>query len=93
MHLMKHKLLLALPFVLALAACETTGDQTVATGALTGAAVGAIASDKGDKLEGALLGGAAGAAVGSIVDQANQPQQCIYTYPDGRSYRAPCRYP
>lgn len=88
-----NKVFLALPFALSLAACQTTGDQTVATGALTGAAVGAIASDEDDRLEGALLGGAAGAAVGALVDQANQPQQCIYRYPDGSSYRAPCRYP
>lgn len=85
-----NRLIFTLPLALVLAACQTTSDQTVATGALTGAAVGAIASDKGDKLEGALLGGAAGAAVGSLVGQANQPQQCIYRYPDGRSYRAAC---
>lgn len=85
-----NRLSFTLPLVLVLAACQTTSDQTVATGALTGAAVGAIASDKGDKLEGALLGGAAGAAIGSLIGQANQPQQCIYRYPDGRSYQAAC---
>ncbi len=85
-----NRIIFTLPLVLGLAACQTTSDQTITTGALTGAAVGAIASDEGDKLEGALLGGAAGAAVGSLVGQANQPQQCIYRYPDGRSYRAAC---
>ncbi len=85
-----NKILLMLPLAASLAACETTTDQNIATGALTGAAVGAIASDDGDKLEGAVLGGAAGAAVGSLVTAANQPKQCIYRYPSGATYRAPC---
>ncbi len=85
-----NKFLLMLPLAASLAACETTGDQNIATGALTGAAVGAIASDDGDKLEGAVLGGAAGAAVGGLVNAANQPKQCIYRYSDGSTYRAPC---
>ncbi|MCB2114888.1 MAG: hypothetical protein KDE00_00955 [Rhodobacteraceae bacterium] len=84
------KILLMLPLAVSLAACETTADQNVTTGALTGAAVGAIASDDGDKLEGAVLGGAAGAAVGSLVTAAGQPRQCIYRYANGTSYRAPC---
>ncbi len=87
---MLNRIFLTLPFALLLAGCQTGTDQNVTTGALTGAAVGAIASDSNDRLEGALLGGAAGAAVGSLVGQANQPQQCIYRYPDGRSYRAAC---
>ncbi|WP_413868932.1 hypothetical protein [Albidovulum sp.] len=83
--------LLTLPLFVGLAACQSTADQNVATGALTGAAVGAIASDDGDKLEGAVLGGAAGAAVGSLVGAANQPRQCTYRYPSGYSYVAPCQ--
>lgn len=85
-----NKLLLMLPLAASLAACETAGDQNVATGAVTGAAIGAIASDDGDKVEGAILGGAAGAAVGGLVSAANKPRQCIYRYSDGSSYRAPC---
>ena len=84
------KFLLIMPLAASLAACETTADQNIATGALTGAAVGAIASDDDDRLKGAVLGGAAGAAVGSLVSAANEPQQCIYRYPDGTTYRAPC---
>ncbi len=84
------KFLLMLPLAASLAACQTTADQNVATGAITGAAVGAIASDDGDKLEGAVLGGAAGAAVGSLVTAANQPKQCIYRYSNGSTYQAPC---
>ena len=82
-----YRLLLALPFALGLAACQTT-DQNIAPGALPGAAVGAIASDSDDRLEGAALGAAAGAATGALVSAANQPKMCIYRYPDGRSYRA-----
>jgi osmotically inducible lipoprotein OsmB len=47
-----------------LAACGTTTTQRVATGALGGAAVGAVV----DGGRGALIGGAAGAAGGAIVD-------------------------
>lgn len=85
-----YKFLLAAPFVVALAACQTTSDQNIATGALTGAAVGAIASDSDDRLEGAALGAAAGAATGALVSAANQPRTCIYRYPNGTSYRAEC---
>lgn len=83
------KLLLILPLACGLAACQPT-DQNVTTGALTGAAVGAIASDKGDRLEGAALGAVAGGATGALVSAASQPKQCLYTYPDGRTYRAAC---
>lgn len=84
------KALLMFAVAFGLAACQSSTDQNVTTGALTGAAVGAIASDRGDKLEGAVLGGAAGAAVGGIVSAANQPRQCTYRYPDGRTYVARC---
>lgn len=86
------KLILALPLMLSLAACQTTGtgaNSGLTTGALTGAAVGAIASDDGDRLEGAMLGGVAGGAVGAIVD-ANNNRMCTYRYSDGRSYQAAC---
>ena len=86
-----NKFLLALPLVAGLAACETQPSQTVTTGALTGAAVGAIASDDDDRLEGAALGGLAGAAVGGLGDAANRPRQCTYRYPSGYSYVAPCQ--
>lgn len=84
------KFLLLVPLAFTLAACETSQDRTVTTGALTGAAVGAIASDKGDRLEGAALGGVAGGALGAIIDAGSHPRNCIYRYPDGREYRAEC---
>jgi hypothetical protein len=84
------RLALAAPAAcLLLAACQT-GDPAVTTGALTGAAVGAIASDDGDRAEGALLGAVAGGAIGSITSQASQPRQCRYRYPDGSVYTADC---
>lgn len=85
------RFLLVLPLVAGLAACQTTTDQNVTTGALTGAAVGAIAADDDDRLEGAALGGLAGAAVGGLVSGASQPRQCTYRYPSGYSYVAPCQ--
>lgn len=88
-----NKFLLVLPLLAGLAACQQpmASDQNVTTGALTGAAVGAIASDDDDRLEGAALGGLAGAAVGGLVSAANQPRQCTYRYPSGYSYVAPCQ--
>lgn len=84
------KLLLLLPLAFTLAACETTDSRSVTTGALTGAAVGAIASDKGDRLEGAALGAVAGGATGALIDAASNSRSCVYRYPDGRQYRAAC---
>lgn len=84
------KFLLLVPLAFTLAACETSTDRTVTAGALTGAAVGAIASDKGDRLEGAALGAVAGGATGALIDAASNPRNCIYRYPDGREYRAQC---
>ena len=49
---------------LLLAACGTTTTERVATGALGGAAVGAVV----DGGRGALIGGAAGAVGGAVVD-------------------------
>lgn len=46
------------------AACGTTTTERVATGALGGAAIGAVV----DGGRGALIGGAAGAAGGAVVD-------------------------
>jgi hypothetical protein len=53
---------------LLLAACGTTTESRVATGALGGAAVGAVV----DGGNGALIGGAAGALGGVAVDAAKK---------------------
>ncbi|HTK33662.1 MAG TPA: YMGG-like glycine zipper-containing protein [Caulobacteraceae bacterium] len=49
-------------------ACGTTTTERVATGALGGAAVGAVV----DGGTGALIGGAAGAVGGAVVDQSQK---------------------
>jgi hypothetical protein len=53
---------------LTLAACGTTTEERVATGALGGAAAGAVL----DGGTGAVVGGVAGAAAGAAVDAAKR---------------------
>lgn len=53
---------------LILAACGSTLEQRAATGALGGAAVGAVL----DGGSGALIGGAAGAVGGAVVHEAQK---------------------
>ncbi|SEN74253.1 Glycine-zipper containing OmpA-like membrane domain-containing protein [Gemmobacter aquatilis] len=80
-------LVCAVPLVALLAACQT-GNPNTTTGALTGAAIGAMVTSDGDKLKGAAAGAALGALAGSTIPP--ERKQCIYTYPDGRQYRADC---
>ncbi len=54
----------------ALTACGTTTTERVSTGALGGAAVGAVV----DGGTGAVVGGLAGAAGGAVVDQHEKSQ-------------------
>lgn len=86
-----YKTVMALPLVAALGACETT-DQSTAAGALTGAAIGAAVSSSDDRAKGAIIGGVAGGVAGNMIGKANTPGDCVYQYPDGRRYVAPCRY-
>lgn len=81
-------LFLALPIVIALAACETTNQSTL-TGAAAGAAIGAAVSNDDDKVKGALLGAAAGAVAGNYIG-VTQNGQCVYQRTDGSRYTAPC---
>lgn len=83
------KLLIVLPMVGLLAACNTQ-NQGALTGAALGAATGAAVSGDDDRAAGALIGGAIGAAAGNYVGRANQPGQCVYQYPSGQRYTAPC---
>jgi len=82
------KLLIALPLVAALAACETQ-NQNVAAGALSGAALGAAVSSSDDAVKGALLGGVAGAAAGSYIGQT-RTGKCVYQNSAGQRYTAAC---
>ncbi len=65
-------------------------DRATGTGALAGAVLGAAVSDDGDRVEGALIGGAAGAIAGNLIGQAQTPGDCIYTDAYGNRYVAPC---
>ena len=56
-----------------LAACGTTMEQRVASGALGGAAVGAVA---GGELDDAVVGGALGAGAGYVVDRCKKSGDC-----------------
>ncbi|OYX45139.1 MAG: hypothetical protein B7Z02_02530 [Rhodobacterales bacterium 32-67-9] len=83
-------LMLAIPLVSIVAACETPEERAVGTGALAGAALGAAVADDGDRAEGALIGGAAGAVVGGLIGQAQQPGDCVYQDRYGNRYVAAC---
>lgn len=79
-----------LPILLVLTACQTTEQRSVGTGALAGAAIGAAVADDDDRLEGAIVGGAAGAVVGTLIGQAQKPGDCVYEDRYGRRYVAAC---
>lgn len=84
------KLLIALPLVATLAACETAGpNQAALTGAALGAAAGAAVSGEDDKVQGAIIGAAAGAAAGNYIGRS-QSGACVYQRPDGSRYTAAC---
>ena len=82
------KLLIPLPLIAALAACDTR-DGTLAASTLTGAALGATVSGGDDKTKGAILGGAAGLAAGTLI-ASQQNGSCVYERPDGSRYTAAC---
>lgn len=82
------KLILLVPFVLALGACTPT-QQGAAVGGAGGAAIGALAS--GNKVEGAIIGGAVGTIAGALVGRASEgSNQCVYRDEYGRRYTAAC---
>lgn len=85
-------LILAVPVALSLAGCATQSDTAMTTGAAAGAALGAALTqgDGRDRTKGAVLGAAAGAAVAGLGNSAAQGPQCRFTYPDGRTFVAPC---
>lgn len=82
------KLILLVPFVLALGACTPT-QQGAAVGGAGGAAIGALAS--GNKVEGAIVGGAVGTIAGALIGRASEgANQCVYRDEYGRRYTAAC---
>jgi hypothetical protein len=85
----KMRILLLPAMMLAVAGCQATSTPTT-TGALAGAAIGAVAADDDDRLEGALIGGAVGAVAGTLIGQSSTPGDCIYRDARNRQYIAPC---
>ena len=77
--------LLALP----IAAC-TPAEQSLAVGALGGAAVGAAVSSDEDRTKGAVVGAVVGATAATLLGPASQPGMCRYRDGYGREYIAAC---
>lgn len=82
------KLLLILPLVGAISACETQNQSTLG-GAAAGAALGAVVSGDDDRAKGAVLGGLAGAAAGAYLGRTASGQ-CVYQNSAGQRYTAAC---
>lgn len=82
------KVILSIPFLIAIAACTPT-QQGAAIGGVGGAAIGAAVAD--DDLEGAVIGGAAGAIAGALIGRASEgSNRCVYRDQYGRQYTAAC---
>ena len=84
-----YKLLLTIPLIAALGACDTT-DQSMAAGALGGALIGVAVSSSDDRTKGAIIGGVAGAVAGNLIGKAPTAGDCVYQNPDGSRYVARC---
>ncbi|MBT8418609.1 MAG: hypothetical protein KJO42_14320 [Silicimonas sp.] len=77
------RILLAIPLVLSVAACDSTAGNVAG-----GAAIGAAVADDDDRLEGAAIGAAAGAVVSAAQQNANT---CRYRNTrTGEVFTAPC---
>lgn len=89
---MKTSLVILPAVFLAIAGCQptSTSNQNAATGALAGAALGAVVADDDDRLEGALTGAAVGAVAGTLIGQSSTPGDCVYRDAYNRRYVAPC---
>lgn len=85
-----NRFLMVLPLVGLLAACETQ-EQRQITGAATGALIGAAVSGDDDRFQGAVVGGVAGLAAGTLIGgQQDSQGRCLYERPDGSRYYAAC---
>ena len=85
------RLMIVTAAVLALAGCETQ-NQTLAAGAVAGAAAGnvAAAATGGDRTVGTLVGAAVGLGTAGVITEQNKPKQCIFRHPDGTESRGDC---
>lgn len=95
---MKRHAIIALALAGLVAGCAgtTESQQRAGTGALLGAAGGAlvgqaIGKDTKATLIGAAAGGALGAVAGSATTPNRAPQQCLYRDQYGRDFTAPCQ--
>jgi outer membrane lipoprotein SlyB len=82
------KLLMVLPMIAALAACETQ-DGTLAATTLAGAVVGSSVSGSNDRAKGAIIGAGAGLLAGTLINRQSNGN-CTYQRPDGSTYVAAC---
>ncbi len=85
------KIIITLAAVLSLSACTST-QQGAAVGAVTGGVIGGAASGN---VVGAGIGAAAGAGIGAVAGEllgrnANNPDQCYYRTPQGRTIIDDC---
>ncbi|MEH6829730.1 YMGG-like glycine zipper-containing protein [Sulfitobacter sp.] len=82
------KLAYVIPMLAALAACDTPDGRLAATTA-AGAVIGASVSGSNDKAKGAIIGGAAGLAAGTLINRQSNGN-CTYQRNDGSTYVAAC---
>ncbi len=83
------RILMILPLVAGLSACETQEQNQIA-GTAAGALIGASVSSEGDKGKGVLIGGLAGLAAGTLIGQPDSQGRCLYERPDGSRYYSSC---
>lgn len=81
-------LIVPVGFMMALSACQTQ-EQTTLAGTVAGAAIGATVAEDGKELQGAVIGGVAGAAAGSLIGRTSRGD-CVYRRADGSRFVAPC---
>ena len=84
------RIILALPLVLAAAAC-TTQEQSTLGGAAAGAALGAAVSSHNDRGKGLIIGAATGALAGNLIGRSQDGRSCRYSDSYGREYTAACQ--
>lgn len=82
------KLALVIPMIAALGACDTP-DGRLAASTAAGAVLGASVSGSNDKAKGAIIGGAAGLAAGTLINRS-QTGNCTYQRANGTTYIAAC---
>ncbi|WP_376872452.1 glycine zipper 2TM domain-containing protein [Albirhodobacter sp. R86504] len=83
------KLLLVLPAMALMAACDTP-TQSAFAGAGAGAAAGALVSSKDDRLAGAAIGSTIGAIAGDYAGRQKEANTCTYRNSAGQTYQAAC---